>query len=103
MPAKKRKTVRKKAAHKKKTATKAVKHAARRATKKLPNPRHPRANDGKVTQKAIGLVDKAAALLRDGIRTTSKETESARLASKKRAHSLLSQATDQLHGLISRL
>jgi hypothetical protein len=103
MPAKKKKTARKKAAAKKSTARKAVKHTVNKAAKKLPNPRHPHAGDNKVTSKAIGLVDKAAALLRSGIRTTSKETESARLASKKRAHSLLSEATQQLHGLISKL
>lgn len=103
MPAKKKKTVHKKVAAKKTTAKKAVKRAVKKAAKKLPNPRHPHAGDNKVTSKAIGLVDKAATLLRSGIRTTSKETESARLASKKKAHSLLSEATAHLHSLISKL
>lgn len=93
MPAKKKKT----------TAKKTVKRAVKKAAKKLPNPHHPSAGDSKVTAKAIGLVDKAAALLRQGIRTTSKETAAARLTSKKKAHSLLSEATQHLHGLISKL
>jgi hypothetical protein len=103
MPAKKKKTVHKKAAAKKSTATKSARRAVNRATKDMPKAHHPHSGDTELTSKAIGLVDKAAALLRSGIRTTSKETEAARLASKKQAHTLLTQATSQLHGIISRL
>ncbi len=80
------------ASTKKKTAKKTVRKPAK-TTK-------PVSHDHSVTHSALKLVDEAAALLRKGISTGSDSTEKARLAARKKANSLLSQASRSLSDVL---
>lgn len=54
----------------------------------------------KLASSALKLVDEAAALLRKGIKTTADVSEKNRTEARKKAHSLLSEATSSLSGLL---
>jgi hypothetical protein len=78
----------------------APKKTASRKSKKKPLPaktatKSKPAVDG-MAERALSLVDEAAALLRSGIRRGAKTTEKSRAAAKKRAHRLLGQASTNL-------
>jgi len=77
---------------KKKTAKKPVRKPANKAT--------PVSHDHSVTHSALKLVDEAAALLRKGISTGSDSSEKARLAARKKANSLLNQASRSLSDVL---
>lgn len=94
----------KKAAPAKKTATKAKatpmkkKVAAKSSSKTTAKPSGPR--EQAIATSALKLVDEAAAALRKGIRATAETSEKSRLASKQKAHDLLTQATSSLSSLL---
>jgi len=75
---------------KKKSAAKepASKSSPSKAAK--PSPEH------QAAKAALKMVDEAAELLRKGISSGAKTTESARIEAKKKAHSLLNQASSSL-------
>jgi len=102
MPAKKKtssakkpakKTAPKKAAAKKTTTQKAA-APKKPASVKHAKPAGPR--EQKLASSALKLVDQAAALLRQGIRSGANTSEKARLETKQRAHSLLTKASSSL-------
>lgn len=88
------------------TARKATvrKAAAQKSTPTAPKrkitnqPAGPR--EEKLASTALKLVDEAAALLRKGIKTTADVSEKNRTEARKKAHSLLSEATSSLSGLL---
>jgi ElaB/YqjD/DUF883 family membrane-anchored ribosome-binding protein len=80
------------ASTKKKPAKITVRKPVKKAT--------PVSHDHSVTHSALKLVDEAAALLRKGISTGSDSTEQARLAARKKANSLLSQASRSLSDVL---
>jgi len=82
----------------KKTTVKSGRPAAK-AVKKKSSPVGPR--EDKLEANALKLIDQAAKLLRDGIRTGAKTTEKSRLKAKQEAHSLLSKASSSLGDLLS--
>lgn len=105
MPAKKKTT--KKSPAKKVAAKKAVvkkKAAAKKpAKKKSPaknsKPAGPR--EQAIANSALKLVDQAAALLRQGIRTSADTSAKTRLQAKQQAHTLLTRASSTLGDLLS--
>ena len=82
----------------KKPAARRAKPAKRKAVKKvtIKVPRSSSSAIDTVADSALKLVDQAASLLRSGIRTSANQTEKARLESKKRALSLVNQASGHL-------
>lgn len=93
-PAKKpaKKAAPKKAAAKKTTTKKAA--PKKPASVKHSKPAGPR--EQKLASSALKLVDQAAAILRQGIRTSADTSEKARLETKQKAHSLLTKASSSL-------
>ena len=92
MPAKKKKTTARKSTpkapvKKKKSTAKKAKPAGLR--------------EHEIASSALKLVDQAAALLRQGIRTSANTTEKTRLEAKQKAHTLLNKASSSLSGLLS--
>lgn len=94
-----KKTAAKKSAPKKsaprKTATKASRKPAQTRSQAAGPREHAAANA------ALKMVDEAAALLRKGIRSSANTTEKSRHDAKKKAHSLLNQASASLSDLLS--
>ncbi len=84
----------------KKTAAKkpAAKSARSRTTKKTA-PAGPR--EEALANDALKLVDKAAALLRKGIRSGAETTQKTRLEAKHQAHGLLTKASSVLGNLLN--
>lgn len=82
----------------------AKKKSAKRPAPKKSTPSSGRQTYGpreqKIAGNALKLVDQAAAVLRKGIRTTADNSEKNRIAAKKRAHDLLTQATSSLTDLL---
>lgn len=78
----------------------AKKKPAKKPAKKATSQKTTVSREHSVTQSALKLVDEAAALLRKGISTGSDSSEKARLAAKKKAHSLLNKATDSLSDVL---
>ena len=75
------------------------------ATKKKPAKKRtkkpsPATREHSVTASALKLVDEAAELLRKGISTGSDSSEKARLAAKKKAHTLLGKASSSLSDVL---
>ncbi|MGC1481952.1 MAG: hypothetical protein WA771_15740 [Chthoniobacterales bacterium] len=66
--------------------------AKAKATKAIPGDR-----EQKLAEQALSLVDQAASVLRDRIRDGATQTAKGRLAAKKRANTLLSRASGNLH------
>lgn len=100
MATKKKKVSRKapkKAVSRKKSAPK--KKAAKRKTVKQSRPAGPR--EQKLANNALKLVDQAASILRQGIRTSANTTEKARHEAKQKAHNLLNRASDTLGDILS--
>lgn len=95
MPAKKKKSPAKKSTVK----SPAKKTVKKKTTAKKSHPAGPR--EQKVASSALKLVDQAAAILRQGIRTSANTTEKARLEAKQKAHTLLNKASLSLSDLIS--
>jgi hypothetical protein len=93
-----KKTSSKKAPAKKSTA--ASKSTKKPASAK-PTAKSSPSKEDKVAADALKLVDEAAALLRSGIRTGSKNTSQARAAAAKKAHTLLTKATGGLSSVLS--
>lgn len=87
----------KKAVSRKKSAPK--KKAAERKTVKQAHPAGPR--EQKLANNALKLVDQAAAILRQGIRSSANTTEKARHEAKQRASGLLNRASDTLSDVLS--
>lgn len=83
----------------KKTANKPAPKTARSRTKKKPAPAGPR--EEALANDALKLVDKAAALLRKGIRSGAETTHKTRLEAKHQAHGLLTKASSVLGDLLS--
>ncbi len=79
------------AATKKATIPKSA-SAKAKATKAIPADR-----EQKLAEQALSLVDQAAAVLRDRIRDGATQTAKGRLAAKKKANTLLSRASGNLH------
>lgn len=106
MPAKKktpaaRKPAKKSAPKKAAPKTKAKKSSARKksSAKKTTSVKHSKPaghREQKLASSALKLVDQAAALLRQGIRTSANTSEKARLEAKQRAHTLLTKASSSL-------
>lgn len=101
MPAKKKSSAARKPAKKSASKKVAVKTTAKKSsTRKKPasvkhsKPAGPR--EQKLASSALKLVDQAAALLRQGIRTSANTSEKARLEAKQRAHTLLTKASSSL-------
>jgi hypothetical protein len=85
---------------KKETAQKAAPNkpnARPTAAKKSPA----RGREEALADEALKMVDKAAVLLRKGIRTSAETTHKARLEAKQQAHGLLSKASSVLGDLLS--
>lgn len=70
-----------------------------KAVKKKSTSVGPRENE--LETNALKLVDQAAKILRDGIRTGAKTSEKSRLRAKQEAHSLLNKASTSLDDLLS--
>jgi len=96
-PAEKVATARK-ATVRKAAAQKSTPTAATSKPKITNKPAGPR--EEKLASSALKLVDEAAALLRKGIKTTADVSEKNRTEARKKAHSLLSEATSSLSGLL---
>ena len=95
MPVRKKKTTASKSPAQKAPARKAaVKKATTKKTVKASRPAGPR--EQKLANTALKLVDEAAALLRQGIRTGANSSEKARHEAKQKAHSLLTKASSSL-------
>jgi len=75
----------------KKTTTKSKKDNVSTADTKIPGGR-----EHKLAEQALKLVDQAASVLRDGIRTGASTTAKSRIAAKKKANSLLEKASTNL-------
>ena len=56
----------------------------------------PAGREAKLAEQALKLVDEAAAVLRDGIRTGAATTAKSRIAAKKKASTLLDKASTNL-------
>ncbi len=56
----------------------------------------PAGREAKLAEQALKLVDEAASVLRSGIREGAATTAKSRIAAKKKAHNLLSKASDNL-------
>jgi hypothetical protein len=91
MPTKKKKTTAKK------SSVKAP--VKKKSTVKKSRPAGPREHE--IASSALKLVDQAAALLRQGIRTSADTSEKTRLEAKQKAHTLLNKASSSLSGLLS--
>lgn len=78
-----------------KTATKSSRKPAQTKSQAAGPREHAAANA------ALKMVDEAAALLRKGIRSSANTTEKSRHDAKKKAHSLLNQASASLSDLLS--
>ncbi|MFZ4682126.1 MAG: hypothetical protein ACOYMS_06470 [Terrimicrobiaceae bacterium] len=91
MPAKKKKTTARKS-----TSKSPVKKKSSAKKAKSAGPR-----EHEIASSALKLVDQAAALLRQGIRTSANTTEKTRLEAKQKAHTLLNKASSSLSGLLS--
>lgn len=78
----------------------AKKKPAKKTGKKATKKTTPVSREHSVTQSALKLVDEAAALLRKGISTGSDSSEKARLAAKKKAHTLLNKASSSLSDVL---
>lgn len=91
-----------------KKAAAAVKSAATKATQPASKPsktaarvntadiKVPAGREQKLAEQALKLIDDAAAVLRDGIRSGAKTTATSRIEAKKKAHSLLEKAAGNL-------
>lgn len=88
-------TAKKKPAAKKPAVKPAAKKAAapKASTVKTPIPA---GREAKLAEQALKLVDEAASVLRTGIREGAATTAKSRIAAKKKAHSLLGKASDNL-------
>jgi hypothetical protein len=75
----------------KKTTTKSKKDTVSTADTKIPAGR-----EHKLAEQALKLVDQAASVLREGIRTGASTTAKSRIAAKKKANSLLDKASSNL-------
>ena len=89
-------------------ATTKKKDTAQNAAPKKPNSRPTaakkspaRGREEALADEALKMVDKAAVLLRKGIRTSAETTHKARLEAKQQAHGLLSKASSVLGDLLS--
>ena len=87
------------ATNKKTTGNKSAPKTARSRTTKKPAPAGPR--EEALANDALKLVDKAAALLRKGIRSGAETTHKTRLEAKHQAHGLLTKASSVLGDLLS--
>ncbi len=85
--------------NKKTTAKKSVPKGARSRITKKPASAGPR--EEALANDALKLVDKAAALLRKGIRSGAETTHKTRLDAKHQAHGLLTKASSVLGDLLS--
>ena len=85
--------------NKKTKANKPAPKTARSRTTKKPAPAGPR--EEALANDALKLVDKAAALLRKGIRSGAETTHKTRLEAKHQAHGLLTKASSVLGDLLS--
>ena len=85
--------------NKKTTANKRAPKTARSQTAKKPAPAGPR--EEALANDALKLVDKAAALLRKGIRSGAETTHKTRLEAKHQAHGLLTKASSVLGDLLN--
>lgn len=85
--------------NKKTAAKKPAAKAARPRTTKKPAPAGPR--EEALANDALKLVDKAAALLRKGIRSGAETTQKTRLEAKHQAHGLLTKASSVLGDLLN--
>jgi hypothetical protein len=85
---------------KRETATKSPRKAASRGT----TARKPTAGarEEALANEALKLVDKAAALLRKGIRSSAETTQKARTDAKHEAHGLLNKASSLLGDLLNK-
>lgn len=106
MPAKKKSSAARKPAKKSASKKVAAKTTAKKSsTRKKSAPKKPASvkhskpvgpREQKLASSALKLVDQAAALLRQGIRTSANTSEKARLETKQRAHTLLTKASSSL-------
>lgn len=106
MPAKKKSSAARKPAKKSASKKVAAKTTAKKSsTRKKSAPKKPASvkhskpagpREQKLASSALKLVDQAAALLRQGIRTSANTSEKARLEAKQRAHTLLTKASSSL-------
>lgn len=98
MPVKKKTTAAKKAPAKK---AKAAPKKKTTTTSKAKNTKPVGPREQKLASTALKLVDEAAALLRKGIRESANTSEKTRLATKQKAHNLLTKATGSLSDALS--
>jgi hypothetical protein len=98
--AKKKPAAKKSTTSKAKAATPAPKKTTTKSTKKdnvsTADTKIPSGREHKLAEQALKLVDQAASVLRDGIRTGASTTAKSRIAAKKKANTLLEKASTNL-------
>jgi hypothetical protein len=98
--AKKKPAAKKSTTSKAKAAKPAPKKTTTKSTKKdnvsTADTKIPAGREHKLAEQALKLVDQAASVLRDGIRTGASTTAKSRIAAKKKANTLLEKASTNL-------